>query len=62
MALGHPANAVAWLAGKLSERGRSLEAGTIVMTGTLTPIIPILRGANYLGSFSTLGSVEKTFR
>jgi 2-keto-4-pentenoate hydratase len=61
MALGHPANAVAWLAGKLAERGRSLTAGMVVMTGTLTPIIPIVRGAGYVGSFSTLGPVEKTF-
>jgi 2-keto-4-pentenoate hydratase len=61
MVLGHPANAVAWLAAKLSERGRGLEAGAIVMTGTLTPIIPIVKGASYEGSFSTLGSVEKTF-
>ena len=61
MALGHPANAVAWLAGKLSERGRGLSAGMVVMTGTLTPIIPIIPGSTYVGSFSTLGSVEKTF-
>jgi 2-keto-4-pentenoate hydratase len=61
MALGHPANAVAWLARKLSERGRSLRAGTFVMTGTLTPIIPIVQGSDYVGSFSTLGSVEKRF-
>lgn len=61
MALGHPANAVAWLAAKLSQRGRSLKAGMVVMTGTLTPIIPIVRGASYVGSFSTIGSVEKAF-
>lgn len=61
MALGHPANAVAWLAAKLALRGRSLKAGMVVMTGTLTPIIPIVTGSSYVGSFSTLGSVEKTF-
>ena len=61
MALGHPANAVTWLAGKLSERGRRLTAGAVIMTGTLTPIIPVVRGASYVGSFSTLGSVETTF-
>jgi len=61
MALGHPANAVAWLADKLAQRGRSLKAGMVVMTGTLTPILPIERGASYVGSFATLGSVEKTF-
>lgn len=61
MVLGHPANAVSWLARKLFDRGRSLGAGALVMTGTLTPIIPIARGASYVGSFSTLGSVEKSF-
>ena len=61
MALGHPANAVAWLARKLAERGRGLASGMVVMTGTLTPITPIVAGAHYVGAFSTLGSVEKTF-
>jgi 2-keto-4-pentenoate hydratase len=61
MALGHPANAVAWLAGKLAERDRSLQAGDLVMTGTLTPITPIARGSAYEGAFSTLGTVTKSF-
>jgi 2-keto-4-pentenoate hydratase len=61
MALGHPANAVAWVARKLAERGRGLTAGMVVMTGTLTPIIPIVRGSSYVGRFSTLGDVETTF-
>ena len=61
MALGHPANAVAWLAGKLAERGKKLEAGQIVMTGTLTPITPIAKGSIYVASFSTLGQVRAAF-
>lgn len=61
MALGSPANAVAWLANKLAERGRGLEAGQLVMTGTLTSITPIERGATYVASFSSLGRVETTF-
>jgi 2-keto-4-pentenoate hydratase len=61
MALGHPANAVSWLARRLAERGRGLSAGMVVMTGTLTPITPIERGSTYTGAFSTLGSVTKTF-
>ncbi len=60
-AMGHPANAVAWLAGKLADRGRGLAAGDMVMTGTLTPITPIVRGALYRAAFSTLGAVEKRF-
>jgi 2-keto-4-pentenoate hydratase len=61
MALGHPANAVSWLAAKLAQRDRGLRAGDLVMTGTLTPILPIERGSAYQGVFSTLGTVEKTF-
>ena len=60
-AMGHPANAVAWLAGKLADRGKSLKAGDVVMTGTLTPIIPIEAPATYQANFSTLGLVEKKF-
>jgi len=58
LALGNPLNAVAWLANKLAERGRSLHAGDIVMTGTLTPITPIERGSVYTATFSTLGEVS----
>jgi 2-keto-4-pentenoate hydratase len=61
MALGNPANAVAWLANKLAARHRFLAAGMLVMTGTLTPITPIERGSTYTGTFSTLGIVEKRF-
>jgi 2-keto-4-pentenoate hydratase len=60
-AMGHPANAVSWLAGKLSDRGRSLKAGELVMTGTLTPILSIEAPALYRATFSTLGVVEKQF-
>jgi 2-keto-4-pentenoate hydratase len=61
MALGSPANAVAWLVNKLAARGKGLSAGMVVMTGTLTAITPIEKGSTYVASFSTLGSVEKTF-
>jgi len=60
-AMGHPANAVSWLAGKLADRGRALNAGDLVMTGTLTPILAIEAPALYKAEFSTLGPVEKKF-
>lgn len=61
LAMGHPAKAVAWLAGKLADRGKHLQAGQFVMTGTLTPILPIARGSTYVAAFSTLGHVSKHF-
>ena len=61
MAMGHPANAVSWLAGKLADRGKGLEAGQLVMTGTLTPILTIEADSTYEAAFSTLGTVTKAF-
>lgn len=56
-ALGHPADAVAWLAGALDEHGERLRAGNIVTTGTLTDPIPVSAGETVLARFSSLGSV-----
>ena len=36
--LGHPLEAVIWLANKLAERDTALKAGQIVMTGSMTPV------------------------
>ena len=60
-AMGHPAKAVAWLAGKLADRGKGLQAGQLVMTGTLTPILPIVRGSLYVADYTTLGTLRKRF-
>ncbi|MCE5259907.1 MAG: fumarylacetoacetate hydrolase family protein [Chloroflexi bacterium] len=60
-ALGHPAKAVAWLADKLAERGQSLHAGQLIMTGTLTPILPIRSGSQYTAFYSSLGILTKKF-
>lgn len=61
LAMGHPAKAVAWLAAKLADRNKGLEAGQIVMTGTLTPILPIEKGTTYVAKFSTLGEMTASF-
>ena len=61
LAMGSPANAVAWLVNKLAERGRGLTAGQLVMTGTLTPITPIEAGSTYVAAFGSLGRVSKSF-
>src|ERR671933_665385 len=42
--LGHPAEAVAWLANKLSSFGTTLEPGDIVLSGSLGNAVPVHRG------------------
>jgi 2-keto-4-pentenoate hydratase len=59
--LGHPLQAVSWLAGKLSAYGRGLRAGDHVMTGSFTRQFPIARGDRILAEFERVGAVEATF-
>lgn len=55
--LGHPADAVAWLAETLSEHNETLRAGDVVTTGSITEPIPIEAGETAVVRFSSLGSV-----
>jgi len=43
-ALGHPAACVAWLANKLAGLGQRLEAGDVVLSGSLGPAVPVAAG------------------
>jgi len=43
-ALGHPANAVAWLANTLGKYGMGLDAGDIVLSGSLAAMMPVQAG------------------
>lgn len=44
--LGHPANAVAWLANTLGAHGIALEAGEVVLSGSLGIMVPVVVGDN----------------
>lgn len=37
--MGHPLESLAWLVNKLCSQGRTLKAGEIVLTGSMTPVI-----------------------
>lgn len=57
----HPANAVAWLANKLSEFGIALREGEIVLSGAFTAADPVQGPARYVATFGQWGEVEVTF-
>ena len=58
---GAPQNAVAWLANTLGEYGIPLEAGEIVLSGSLVPLAPAALGDVFALSIEGLGSAEIRF-
>ncbi len=59
--LGHPHNALAWLANHLAAEGRSLHAGQIVLTGSLVKTIWLNAGDHVVMELEGLGRVEARF-
>ncbi len=57
-ALGHPLDALAWLAGQGAAEGRGLKAGDIVTTGVVTPFIYVAAGDDLSADFGPLGEVR----
>lgn len=54
---GDPANGLAWLANKLAAAGRSIAAGTVVMTGSLTDAVALAPGDVVTVTVARLGSL-----
>lgn len=59
--LGHPVNAVVWLANTVAERGDPLTAGEVVLSGSLGPLVVAEPGRTYEARFEGLGSVRARF-
>lgn len=55
--LGNPLNSLVWLAAKLPQYGRGLQAGDIVMTGSFTRQFPIASSDRVRVTFSGVGAV-----
>ena len=60
-ALGHPLEALTWLANDLSRRGCGMLAGQVVTTGTCTGMQYVPDGGTATADFSGLGKVSVTF-
>lgn len=60
-ALGHPANAVAWLANTLGQHGIALEAGEVVLSGSLGIMVPAAAGDNLRVTIGGIGGCSVRF-
>ena len=60
-ALNHPANAVAWLANTLGEHGIALEAGEVVLSGSLGIMVPVAAGDNLRVTIGGIGGCSVRF-
>ena len=59
--LGHPHQALAWLANHLASQGTGLRAGDLVMTGSLVKTVWLEAGDEATMEFSGLGNVRVAF-
>lgn len=59
--LGHPANAVVWLANKLAKYNIPLKAGEIIMSGSFAAACPATAGDCICATFDRIGSVTARF-
>jgi 2-keto-4-pentenoate hydratase len=59
--LGHPAQAVAWLANKLAAYDIALRKGEVILSGSLTAAMPVGAGDFVRADFGPLGDVKIKF-
>lgn len=55
---GHPAEALAFAANTLAERGLAIEPGWVVITGGMTDAVPVRPGMRLAAHFTNLGSIS----
>jgi 2-keto-4-pentenoate hydratase len=59
--LGHPVNAVVWLANAVAERGAPLTAGEVVLSGSLGQLVAAAPGDVFEAVLDPLGTVRAVF-
>ena len=60
--MGHPANAVAWLANTLGEFGIPLKAGEVILSGSLAALVPVVSGDYLRVSIGGIGGCSVRFQ
>ena len=59
--LGSPLTSLVWLANTLGARGVTLEAGQVILPGSVCAMVPVAAGNTFTATFAGLGSVTARF-
>jgi 2-oxopent-4-enoate/cis-2-oxohex-4-enoate hydratase len=59
--LGHPVNAMTWLANTLGRLGIGLKAGEIVLSGSLASLVPVVKGDSLRVQIGGIGGCSVRF-
>jgi len=59
--LGSPINSLVWLANTLGKLGTTLEAGSVILPGAITPMVAAKPGDTITADFNLLGTVTARF-
>ncbi len=59
--MGHPVNAMVWLANMLGSLGIALKAGDIVLSGAMGAMVPVVKGDNLRMSIGGIGGCSVRF-
>ena len=59
--MGHPGHGISWVCRRFARHDIGLEPGQIILSGSFTRPVPVMKGDQVTADYGTLGQVEIRF-